>query len=163
MLISKYFRFSGRHIGYLECVKYGLKAPSCSQFLFRKCRRGASINSKRFGNGCKNSCLGWSHPTPLTIRTYGWSPVELFSFAIFLRFAGFLHCLFAFVVSSRTRYFAMQLKNRSIISCLTLTSWPFVLKLSRPLWSLSEWSSPTRSDRVGDDHSDRLQSRSMTV
>ncbi len=26
-LISKYFRFYGRHVGFLEWVKYGLKGP----------------------------------------------------------------------------------------------------------------------------------------
>ena len=68
-LISKYFRFSGRHIGFLECVKYGLKAPSCSQFIFRKSRQGASFNSKRFGNGSKKSGLGGDFtPPPFTIR-----------------------------------------------------------------------------------------------
>ena len=58
------FRFSSRHIGFLEGVKYGLKAPSCSQFIFRKSRKGASTNSKRFGNGSKNSGLGVNLPPP---------------------------------------------------------------------------------------------------
>ncbi len=65
--ISKYFRFSGRHIGFLECANYGLKAPPCSQFIFRKSRQGASFNSKRFGNGSQNSGLGLVSP-PLTIQ-----------------------------------------------------------------------------------------------
>ena len=55
-LISKNFRFTGRHIGFLECDKYGLKATSCSQILFRKSRdEGASLNSMWFGNGSKKS------------------------------------------------------------------------------------------------------------
>ena len=57
-LISKCFRFSGCQVGFLECAKYGLKAPSCSQFIFRKILQGASINSKRFENDSKNSGLG---------------------------------------------------------------------------------------------------------
>ena len=60
----KVFPVSSRHIGFLECAKYGLKAPSCSQFIFRKCRQGASPNSKRFGNGSKKSGLGGTFTPP---------------------------------------------------------------------------------------------------
>ena len=65
-LISKNFRFSGRHIGFLECDKYGLKATSCSQILFRKSRdEGASLNYMWFGNGGKKSGQrGAIYPTP---------------------------------------------------------------------------------------------------
>jgi hypothetical protein len=56
--ISKYFRFSGRYIGFLEGNKCSLKAPSCRQFIFRKSRQGAFTNSKWFRNGCKKSGLG---------------------------------------------------------------------------------------------------------
>jgi len=49
-LISKYFRFSGSHIGFLVGARYRLKAPSCSQFIFRKSRQCASTNSKLFRN-----------------------------------------------------------------------------------------------------------------
>ena len=64
------FLFSSRHIGFLEGVIYGLKAPSCSQcqFIFRKSRKGASINSKRFGNGSKNSGLGVNLPPPHSVH-----------------------------------------------------------------------------------------------
>ncbi len=58
----KHFRFSGRHIGFLECGKYGLKAPSCNQIIFRKSREVASLNSKWFGNGSKKSGLGGNLP-----------------------------------------------------------------------------------------------------
>ena len=70
-LISKYFRFSGRHIGFLEGDKYSLKAPSCRQFIFRKSRQGASTNSKWFGNGSKKSGLGAIYPPPLRSRREG--------------------------------------------------------------------------------------------
>jgi len=62
MLISKNFRFSGRHIGFLEGSKYGLKAPSCSQIIFKKSREGASLHFKWFGNGSKKSGLGGNLP-----------------------------------------------------------------------------------------------------
>ena len=63
-LISKYFRLSGRHIGFLEGAKYSLKAASCRQFIFRKSRQGASLNSKWFRNGSKKSGLGGNLPPP---------------------------------------------------------------------------------------------------
>ena len=70
-LISNNFRFSGRHIGFLECDKYGLIATSCSQILFRKSRdEGASLNSMWFGNGGKKSGQrGAIYPpsTPFTV------------------------------------------------------------------------------------------------
>lgn len=44
-LISKYFRFSVHNIRFLLGVKHGLKTPSCSQFISRKSRQGASANS----------------------------------------------------------------------------------------------------------------------
>ena len=58
----KAFSVSGRHIGFLEGGKYGLKTPSCSQVIFRKSREGASLNSKWFGNGSKKSGLGGNLP-----------------------------------------------------------------------------------------------------
>ena len=64
-LISKFSRFSGRHIGFLVGAKYRLKATSCCQFIFRKGRQGASINSKRFGNGSKKRGLGVVSNPPL--------------------------------------------------------------------------------------------------
>ncbi len=63
-LISKHFRFSGRHIGFLEGGKYGLKAPSCSQIILRKSREGASLKSKWFGNCSKKSDMGAIYPPP---------------------------------------------------------------------------------------------------
>ena len=66
-LISKYFRFSGRHIGFLKCAKNGPKAPPCSQIIFRKSREGASLNSEWFWNGSKKSGLGDNLPPPFKV------------------------------------------------------------------------------------------------
>ena len=42
------------------------KVPSCGQFIFRKSRHCVTIDSKWFGNGSKNSCLGKFTSAPTT-------------------------------------------------------------------------------------------------
>ncbi len=62
-LISKYFRFSSVHTGLLVGARYRLKAPSCSQFIYRKIRQSMSTNSKWFRNGSEE-WSGGDLPTP---------------------------------------------------------------------------------------------------